>query len=98
VNNGAAVWLVWYGGTLLSIKLTLIMNMELHEQIKKVLAEKGIRDTEEYNLRVPKTDMLTELTARGFAKEEIDEELERLCLNGTLAMDEINVYDYDEPI
>ncbi|KAA5532176.1 hypothetical protein F0919_15355 [Taibaiella lutea] len=72
--------------------------MELHEQIRKVLSEKGIKDTEEYNLRVSKTDMQTELTAQGFSKEEIDEELERLCLNGTLAMDEINIYDYDEPV
>jgi len=72
--------------------------MELHDQIRKVLAEKGVTDNEEYNLRISKTDMLTELTAQGFSKEDIDKELETLCLNGTLAMDEINIYDYDEPV
>lgn len=72
--------------------------MDLHEEIKKIFLEKGIMDTEEYNRRISKTDLFTELAPLGFSKEEIDTEIERLCLNGTLAMDEINVYDYDEPV
>lgn len=73
--------------------------MELHEQIRKLFAEKGMTDeAEEYNRRISKADMFSELTAQGFDREAIDKEIERLCLNGTLAMDEVNIYDYDEPV
>ena len=72
--------------------------MELHEEIIKVLSAKGIKDSEEYRLKVSRNDMDSELTMLGFDKEDIDREIERLCNDGTLAMDEVNIYEYDEPV
>ncbi len=72
--------------------------MALHEAVIKVLAEKGIKDSEEYRLKISRIDMDSELTVQGFSKEEIEAEIERLCGDGTLAMDEMNIYEYEEPM
>lgn len=70
--------------------------MELKTEIINLLMHNGINDSEEYHLKMPKTDMVSELTVKGYSKEDIDLALEKLCTDGGLAMDEINIYMYDE--
>ena len=67
--------------------------------IINILNEKGIKDaSEEYESRISKSDMVSELTIAGYSKEAIEKEIEKLCNDGSLAMDEINIYVYDEPL
>jgi len=61
------------------------------------LSEKGIAGSEEYQSRISRNELVSELIAKGYSKEAIDEQLEQLCTDGTLAMDEQNVYQYDNP-
>ncbi len=73
--------------------------MELRQEIINILNEKGLKDlSEEYELRMSKSEMISELTLKGYSKEAIDEEIEKLCTDGGVAMDEINIYVYDEPL
>lgn len=66
-------------------------------EIMRSLSEKGIAGSEEYQSRISRNELVSELIAKGYSKEAIDEQLEQLCTDGTLAMDEQNVYQYDNP-
>ncbi len=73
--------------------------MELKDEIMHILSEHGIKEAaEDYDWKISRVDMVSELITKGFDKEAIDEALEQLCVNGTLAMDEQNVYQYDNPV
>lgn len=68
------------------------------DHIMRAIAEKGIAGTEEdYRLKLSRQAVTTGLMEQGYSKEQVDAQLERLCMDGILAMDEQNIYQYESP-
>jgi hypothetical protein len=70
--------------------------MNIGEKILDIIQIKG-EPSEEYERMISRQDLLSELMAKGYDKESFDDTLAALCNDGTLAMDELNVYQYDFP-
>jgi hypothetical protein len=70
--------------------------MEIDKEILDIIENKG-EPSEEYERMISRQDLLSELMAKGYDKESFDDALAGLCNDGTLAMDELNVYQYDYP-
>jgi hypothetical protein len=70
--------------------------MDIGKEILDTIQNKG-EPSEEYERMISRQDLLAELMAKGCDKESIDNTLASLCNDGTLAMDELNVYQYDFP-
>lgn len=70
--------------------------MNIGEKILDIIQNKG-EPSEEYERMIPRQDLLSELMAKGYDKESLEDALTALCNDGTLAMDELNVYQYDFP-
>jgi hypothetical protein len=70
--------------------------MEIGKEILDIIQNKG-EPSEEYERMISRQDLFSELMAKGYDKEALDDTLTTLCNDGTLAMDELNVYQYDFP-
>lgn len=70
--------------------------MDIGKEILDIIQNKG-EPSEEYERMISRRDLLAELMAKGWDKESFDDTLTALCNDGTLAMDELNVYQYDFP-
>jgi len=71
---------------------------QLKDHILRILSEKGTATANEaYQVKLPRTEMLSALLQLGYNKENIELALEELCGDGTLALDELNIYQYDQP-
>jgi hypothetical protein len=70
--------------------------MNIGEKILDIIQNKGA-PSEEYERMISRQDLFSELMANGYDKESFDDALTALCNDGTLAMDELNVYQYDFP-
>lgn len=69
----------------------------IHKLILKTLTEKGISDEDNYDRKLSRTELTSELIGKGQDKETIDTAIEQLCGDGTLTADEQDIYLYDEP-
>jgi hypothetical protein len=70
--------------------------MDIGKKILDIIQSKG-EPSEAYERMISRQDLLSELMAKGYDKESFDTALNALCNDGTLAMDELNVYQYDFP-
>ena len=71
--------------------------MKIAEEIIKVMGEKGIPMSEEKERMISRIDLVSELMGKGYDKEDIEAGVAQLCSDGTLAMDEQSIYQYDFP-
>lgn len=56
-----------------------------------------MKDIGEYEQKITRVEITSELIRKGYDKERIDRTIEKLCQDGTLAMDEQDIYLYDDP-
>ena len=72
--------------------------MQMKEKIIEVIREKGLQDIGEYEQKIARATLTSELIGCGYDKEKIDAAIQQLCENGTLAMDEQDIYLYDSSV
>lgn len=71
-------------------------NKKIREEIIGLITQKDIRDTEEYIRKISRNELALALMDRGFDKENIEQQLAALCEDGSFALDEQNLYQYEE--
>lgn len=69
----------------------------IEQQIFKYFSQNGMKDIGEYEQKITRVEITSELIRKGYDKERIDRTIEKLCQDGTLAMDEQDIYLYDDP-
>lgn len=70
---------------------------QLKEHILQIMARKGkAYETADYLLKIPRSEMMSELSLLGFDHEVSEAVLEELCAKGILVIDEFNIYQYEE--
>lgn len=72
--------------------------MDIKKEILQLIAEKGIpQPGEDYERYMPRMEMTLAMMHTDADKEAIETALEALCNDGSLVMDELNIYLYDQP-
>lgn len=69
----------------------------IEQQIFKYFSQNGMKDIGAYEQKITRVEITSELIRKGYDKERIDRTIEKLCQDGTLAMDEQDIYLYDDP-
>jgi|GEM_PF-1874012 len=71
-------------------------NKKIRQEIIGLITKKDIQDTEEYIRKISRNELALALMDRGFDKENIEQQLAVLCEDGSFALDEQNLYQYEE--
>lgn len=71
-------------------------NRQLKTEIIDLMNRHDIQQAEEYIRKVNRNELLKELMDMGYDKEAIDQELAALCNEGSFALDEQNLYQYEQ--
>jgi len=69
---------------------------KIREEILLIFSGKDIQESEAYIRKISRNELIKELMDKGFDKGKIDRQLSALCNKGAFALDEQNVYQYEE--
>jgi hypothetical protein len=71
--------------------------MIIEQSIRNILKIRGVHSYQEYETSMSRIELEGELMHQGFSMDDIDQAITKLCNNGSMAMDEVSVYLYENP-